>query len=63
MGKPFTKEPYGIGLKKGDNDFRTFINDVLEESFDDGSWAEAWDSTAGNISGRRRPSRRKVNRY
>ena len=31
LGKPFTKEPYGIGVKKDDTAFRTFINDVLEE--------------------------------
>ncbi|TFD82045.1 glutamate ABC transporter substrate-binding protein [Cryobacterium sp. Sr8] len=49
IDKPFTKEPYGIGLKKGDDEFRTFINDVLEESFEDGSWAAAWDATAGKV--------------
>jgi glutamate transport system substrate-binding protein len=63
VGKPFTKEPYGIGLKKGDNDFRTFVNDVLEKSFSDGSWAKAWDSTAGDISGQKAPEPPKVNRY
>ena len=63
VGKPFTKEPYGIGLKKGDSDFRTFINDVLEKSFDDGSWAEAWDRTAGEISGQKAPEPPKVDRY
>jgi glutamate transport system substrate-binding protein len=30
VGKPFTKEPYGIGVKKGDTQFRNFVNDVLE---------------------------------
>ena len=34
VGKPFTEEPYGIGLKKGDTEFRTFINDTLEKTFD-----------------------------
>src|SRR5215218_4180886 len=63
VGKPFTKEPYGIGLKKGDTEFRNFINDVLEESFDDGSWADAWDRTAGDISGQEAPEQPKVNRY
>src|ERR671926_841333 len=43
VGKPFTKEPYGIGLKKDDTQFRQFINDTLEQSFGDGSWAAAWD--------------------
>ena len=63
VGNPFTKEPYGIGLKKGDDEFRSFINDVLEESFDDGSWAEAWDRTAGAISGTDAPEPPKVDRY
>jgi glutamate transport system substrate-binding protein len=63
VGNPFTKEPYGIGLTKGDDDFRTFINDVLEESFEDGSWAEAWDATAGEISGTEAPEPPKVDRY
>ena len=48
-GEPFTKEPYGIGLAKGDDDFRTWINDVLEASFADGRWAAAWAETAGTV--------------
>jgi glutamate transport system substrate-binding protein len=63
VGNPFTEEPYGIGLTKGDDDFRTFINDVLEQSFEDGSWAEAWDRTAGAISGQEAPEPPKVDRY
>ncbi|HMG30408.1 MAG TPA: glutamate ABC transporter substrate-binding protein [Jiangellaceae bacterium] len=49
VGEPFSEEPYGIGLTKGDDDFRGFINDVLEESFEDGRWAEAWEATAGAV--------------
>jgi glutamate transport system substrate-binding protein len=63
VGNPFTEEPYGIGLTKGDTEFRNFINDVLEESFEDGSWAEAWDSTAGSITGEEAPEPPAVNRY
>lgn len=63
VGKPFTKEPYGIGLKKGDDAFRDFINDVLEKSFKDGSWAKAWDSTAGKITGQKAPEPPSVDRY
>jgi glutamate transport system substrate-binding protein len=33
VGKPFTEEPYGIGLALEDTDFRNWINDVLEESY------------------------------
>jgi glutamate transport system substrate-binding protein len=49
VGDPFTQEPYGIGLKKEDTAFRDFINDTLEKSFADGSWAQAWKDTAGAV--------------
>jgi glutamate transport system substrate-binding protein len=63
VGNPFTEEPYGIGLPKGDDEFRTFINDTLEQSFEDGSWAGAWDRTAGAISGTEAPEPPTVDRY
>jgi ABC-type amino acid transport/signal transduction systems, periplasmic component/domain len=49
-GEKFTKEPYGIGVRKGDAAFRNFINDVLEKSYQDGSWEKAWNDTAGKAS-------------
>jgi glutamate transport system substrate-binding protein len=49
VGKPFTEEPYGIGLAKDDTDFRNWINDTLEEAYEDGSYEKAWDSTAGTV--------------
>ena len=49
VGDLFTEEPYGIGLAKDDDDFRTFINDLLEAAYEDGRWAEAWESTAGVV--------------
>ncbi len=61
VGEPFTQEPYGIGLKKGDDDFRNFINDVLEESYEDGSYEAAWDATAGTVLEFREPPA--VDRY
>ncbi|MEJ7703672.1 MAG: glutamate ABC transporter substrate-binding protein [Geodermatophilaceae bacterium] len=63
VDNPFTEEPYGIGIPLGDDDFRTFINDVLEESFEDGSWAAAWDATAGAITGAPAPEPPAVDRY
>jgi glutamate transport system substrate-binding protein len=63
VNNPFTKEPYGIGLKKGDQKFRDFINDVLQKSFDDGAWAEAWDRTAGKITGTEAPEPPTIDRY
>ncbi len=49
VGEPFSEEPYGVGLAKDDTDFRMFINDVLEESFEDGRWVQAWENTAGAV--------------
>jgi glutamate transport system substrate-binding protein len=63
VGNPFTEEPYGIGLKKGDDDFRGFINDTLDQSFQDGSWAAAWDRTAGAITGEPAPQPPAIDRY
>jgi glutamate transport system substrate-binding protein len=63
VGNPFTTEPYGIGVPLGDTEFRNFINDVLEESFEDGSWEEAWDRTAGAISGQEAPEPPTIDRY
>ena len=58
----FTTEPYGIGLTKGDDDFRDFINDVIEEAYEDGSWKAAFDATVGT-SGEKAPTPPKVDRY
>ncbi|KQS54143.1 ABC transporter substrate-binding protein [Geodermatophilus sp. Leaf369] len=63
VGNPFTEEPYGIGLELGDTEFRDFINDTLEASFEDGSWAAAWDATAGQITGTEAPEPPAVDRY
>ncbi|HSO55583.1 MAG TPA: glutamate ABC transporter substrate-binding protein [Actinomycetes bacterium] len=50
VGAPFTKEPYGIGVKKDDTEFRNFINDTLQKAYDDGRWLAAWDATAGKVA-------------
>jgi glutamate transport system substrate-binding protein len=62
VGKPFTKEPYGIGVKKGDTEFRNFINDTLEKAYADGRWLAAWDATAGKVAPDK-PTPPKVDRY
>ena len=62
VANPFTEEPYGIGVKKGDDEFRTFINDVLEEIYESGEWADAYASTVGEVSGDS-PEPPAVNRY
>jgi glutamate transport system substrate-binding protein len=62
VGETFTTEPYGIGHKKGDDDFRDFINDVLEEIYESGEWEEAFDRTVGE-SGIEAPEPPDVDRY
>jgi glutamate transport system substrate-binding protein len=61
LNKPFTQEPYGIGLKKDDTAFRTFINDVLEKIYSDGRYAKAWADTVGDVAPA--PAGPAVNRY
>ncbi len=61
-GPTFTKEPYGIGVKKGDDAFRAFINDTLEEISRDGRYQKAWEKTAGKFD-KNTPTMPAVNRY
>jgi len=49
VGGTFTREPYGIGIRKGDTAFRTFINDTLEAAYKDGRWAKAFTATVGKV--------------
>jgi glutamate transport system substrate-binding protein len=61
-GQKFTDEPYGIGVKKGDDAFRAFINDTLEKIYTDGRYAKAWQDTAGKFDPNL-PTPPAVNRY
>lgn len=47
VGKPFSEEKYGIGLKKGDAELRTKINDALEKMAKDGAWKAAFEKNLG----------------
>jgi len=47
VGKKFSEEPYGIGLKKDDVDGCNKINEILKTAASDGSYKTAWDSTLG----------------
>jgi glutamate transport system substrate-binding protein len=49
VGKPFTTEPYGIGIKKGDVAFCTFIDAQLTKASTSGTYAKAWTDTAGAV--------------
>jgi glutamate transport system substrate-binding protein len=62
-GDTFTKEPYGVGLKKDDKVFRDWINDVLEKANADGRYKKAWDDTAGKIPNAKLPGMPAIVRY
>jgi glutamate transport system substrate-binding protein len=64
LNKPFTKEPYGIGVKKEDKVFRDWINDILEKAFTDGRYKAAWDAkgSVGEL-GLTMPDKLTVERY
>jgi glutamate transport system substrate-binding protein len=62
VGKPFTEEPYGIGMKKGATDLRNFVNDELEKMYQDGRWKAAFEKTAGKVE-KNIPEPPKVDRY
>ncbi|WP_431911873.1 glutamate ABC transporter substrate-binding protein [Nonomuraea jabiensis] len=47
--KPFTVDPYGIGLKHGDDQFKKFVNDWLKKTQDTGVWQEIWKKSIGTV--------------
>jgi glutamate transport system substrate-binding protein len=47
VGKKFSEEPYGIGLKKDDSEGCNKINEILKAAATDGSYKAAWDATLG----------------
>jgi glutamate transport system substrate-binding protein len=49
VNAPFSDEPYGIGLKKGDTAFRTFLNDRLQTIEQDGTWKKLFTATVGTV--------------
>lgn len=49
IGKPFTEEPYGIGIPEGQEEFCDFINETLAEAQKSGDYGKAFESTAGKV--------------
>lgn len=47
VGEAFSEERYGIGYEKDDTAMCEFLNETIEESFDNGTWAEAFEATLG----------------
>ncbi|HEY6424631.1 MAG TPA: glutamate ABC transporter substrate-binding protein [Pseudonocardiaceae bacterium] len=61
VGKPFSEEPYGVGLVLADNALRAKINDILETAAKDGTWKQIYDGTLGKSGSTATPPA--VNRY
>jgi glutamate transport system substrate-binding protein len=47
VGPEFSEERIGVGYPKEDTEMCEWINGVLQESYDDGSWAKAFEATLG----------------
>jgi glutamate transport system substrate-binding protein len=63
VGKKFSNEPYGIGVKKDADDLRGFINDTLQKAYDDGTWAKLFADQVGSKTGVATPTPPKIDRY
>ncbi|MFI1796423.1 glutamate ABC transporter substrate-binding protein [Streptomyces sp. NPDC020379] len=61
-GKPFSKEPYGIGVPRGDTALRFALDDAIEAHEKNGDWKKAYDATLG-LSGVPAPKPPAVDRY
>ncbi|WP_069741541.1 glutamate ABC transporter substrate-binding protein [Streptomyces sp. EN23] len=62
VGKPFSKEPYGIGVPRSDNALRNALNDALETNEKNGNWKKAYEATLG-LSGAPAPTPPPIDRY
>jgi len=51
VGDELTQEPYGAGIKKGDQELTDFVNSVFEEYKSSGKWKEAYDKWVGQYTG------------
>jgi glutamate transport system substrate-binding protein len=51
VGGTFSKEPYGMGMKKGRAGFKEFVDEVLTDIKQDGTWVELYDRWVRPITG------------
>lgn len=62
VGKPFSEEPYGIGVPRSDNALRLALDDALEANEKNGNWKKAFEATLG-LSGAPAPKPPPIDRY
>ena len=51
VGKPLTTEPYGVGIKEGDKEFKRFVDSVVQKYKQDGRWARSYQKWVGRPTG------------
>ncbi|KUL36989.1 ABC transporter substrate-binding protein [Streptomyces sp. NRRL F-4489] len=61
-GRPFSKEPYGIGVRRGDSALRFALDDALAAAERNGTWRQAYRATLG-LSGVPAPAPPPIDRY
>ncbi|WP_407836538.1 glutamate ABC transporter substrate-binding protein [Streptomyces sp. DSM 116496] len=62
VGKPFSEEPYGIGVPRSDNALRFALDDALAANEKNGNWKKAYEATLG-LSGQPAPTPPAIDRY
>ncbi|MGW6566312.1 glutamate ABC transporter substrate-binding protein [Streptomyces sp. NPDC054975] len=62
VGKPFSHEPYGVGVPRSDNALRLALDDALAVHEKNGDWKKAYDVTLG-LSGVPAPQPPPIDRY
>jgi len=61
VGKPFSEEPYAIGLAHDDKALRDKVNDILETAIQDKTWQSIYDTTLGKSGSEAEPP--EIDRY
>ncbi|GGU86055.1 ABC transporter substrate-binding protein [Streptomyces filipinensis] len=62
VGRPFSREPYGIGVPHADTALRLALDNALEAREKDGDWRKAYEATLG-LSGVPAPRPPAIDRY
>ncbi|MCZ0992780.1 glutamate ABC transporter substrate-binding protein [Streptomyces noursei] len=62
VGAPFSKEPYGIGVRRDDAALRFALDDALAAAERNGTWRKAYEATLG-VSGMPPPAPPPIDRY
>lgn len=50
-GEPFSKEPYGMGMKKGRVGFKPFVDSVIRDVKRNGTWTRLYDKWVKPVTG------------